>query len=168
MTVQIPTTIPRDEGDQPLWMLMVLQQHPELSDEIISLSKDLPDAAVEYHKKMVQARSLGELHGRLATALGCFGLVLVGAGLGLYFHSGHLLTAFGVALAPWLATTFLTMAAVKSFSTSGVLAHPQDFVWRIWVPNVLVVLLGAAILVGLARFWNSPVRLKDLVRRRRG
>jgi hypothetical protein len=93
-------------------------------------------------------------------ALGCFGLVLVGAGLGMYFHSGHLLTAFGVALVPWMAATILTMTAVKTVCRA---ANPQASVWLVWTPNVAVVFLGLAILGYLAWFWSTPVTLRNLL-----
>jgi len=166
VSLTLPTIVPREEDNLSLWDLMAMQRHPELSDRVRMLGEDASEAAVELTKKTVYARSIGEMHGRLAATLGCFGLVLVGAGLGLYFHSGHLLTAFGVALAPWLATTILTMTAVKTASRA--LDHPQDFVWLIWTPNLLAVLLGFAILGYLSWFWNRPERWRDRIRRRLG
>jgi len=41
-----------------------------------------------------------ELHSRLAFGINCVVLVLLGAALGIIFHSGHLLTAFGVSFIP--------------------------------------------------------------------
>lgn len=158
VTVTLPTHIPREEDNLSLWELMLMQRHPELSDRVRNLDKSTPEAAVEYNKKAVRAKSIAEMHGRMAAALGCFGLVLIGAGLGMYFHSGNLLTAFGVAMVPWLVSTILSMTAVKTVAKN--LDHAADRVWVIWLPNILVVVLGLAILGGLVWFWNHPVRLR--------
>ena len=162
--LDLPTTVPREERDLSLWHLLAVQRHPEIADQVRSLT-DAKEATVQSVMENVQAHTLGEMHGRLAVALGCFGLVLVGAGLGMYFHSGHLLTAFGVALAPWMAATVLTMTAVKTVSRAG--ANPQASVWLIWMPNLMVVLLGLAILACLTWFWATPVRLRHLLWRGR-
>lgn len=162
----LPTTVPHKVDDLDLWHLMAWQRHPEISDRVRMLPEDVTEASIEVHKKVIRARSMGELHGRVAAAVGCFGLVLVGAGLGMYFHSGHLLTAFGVALAPWLAATILTMTAVKTVFRAT--DNPQDHVWLIWTPNVVVVVLGLGILAYLSWAWTSPLRLSDLLRGRRG
>jgi len=162
----LPTAVPREEDNQSLWMLMAIQRKPELADRVQALDKNTPEATRQYMKKLVRARAIAEMHGRLAAALGAFGLVLVGAGLGMYFHSGHLLTAFGVALAPWLGATVLTMTSVKTVAAR--LDSPENLVWLIWTPNVLVVLLGFGVLGGMAWLWQHPVRLRHLVWRPRG
>jgi lipopolysaccharide export LptBFGC system permease protein LptF len=158
--------VPRSENDLSLWHLALVQNHPELADRVRLLKEETPEPVVQYHKDAARTESMAEMHKRLAAALGCFGLVLVGAGLGMYFHSGHLLTAFGVALAPWLGATVLTMTAVKAVCRAT--ANPHAAVWMVWLPNVVVVLLGLAILAYLTWFWASPVRLRHLVWRRRG
>lgn len=162
--LELPTSVPREEGDLSLWQLLAVQRHPEIADQVRNLT-DPKEATVQAMMKNVQAKAIGEMHGRLAVALGCFGLVLVGAGLGMYFHSGHLLTAFGVALVPWMAATVLTMTAVKTVFRAT--ANPGAGVWLIWTPNLAVVLLGLAILGGLTWFWAAPVRLRHLLWRRR-
>jgi lipopolysaccharide export system permease protein len=163
--LDLPTGIPREESDLSLWHLMAVQRHPEIAEQVRNLT-DAKDATIQAMVKVVRAHATGEMHGRLAVALGCFGLVLVGAGLGMYFHSGHLLTAFGVALVPWLAAWLMTMTAVKTVCRAT--ANPDASVWLIWLPNVLVVVLGLAILAYLTWFWASPVRLRNLLWRRRG
>jgi lipopolysaccharide export LptBFGC system permease protein LptF len=163
--LDLPTGVPREERDLSLWHLLAVQRHPEIAEQVRSLT-NAKDATIQATIKNVQAHVTGEMHGRLASALGCLGLVLVGAGLGMYFHSGHLLTAFGVALAPWLGATVLTMTAVKAVCRAT--ANPHAAVWMVWLPNVVVVLLGLAILAYLTWFWASPVRLRHLVWRRRG
>ena len=159
--LELPTTVPREESDLSLWQLLAVERHPELADSVRAQT-DAKDTTLQSMMKNVQAKALGEMHGRLAVALGCFGLVLVGAGLGMYFHSGHLLTAFGVALVPWMAATILTMTAVKTVCRA---ANPQASVWLVWTPNVAVVLLGLAILGYLAWFWATPVSLRNLLGR---
>jgi len=161
----LPTFVPREEDNLSLPMLLFMQRHPERSDRVQMLAKDAPEAAVAYAKKVVRARSMAEMHGRLAGALGCLGLVLIGVGLGLYFHSGHLLTAFGVALVPWLGATITTMIAVKAACAKQALDHPQDFVWLIWVPNLAAAALGGAVLSAMSWLWGRPVRLRHLLGR---
>jgi lipopolysaccharide export system permease protein len=163
--LELPTAVPREEGDLSLWHLMAVQRHPEIADQVTSLT-EATDATKQAMMRNVRAKAIGTFHGRLAAALGCFGLVLVGAGLGMYFHSGHLLTAFGVALVPWLAATVLTMTAVKTVCRSA--ANPQAHVWLVWTPNLLVVLLGFAILGYVAWLWATPVRLRHRLGRLTG
>jgi len=161
----LPTVVPREEDDLNLWRLMAWGRRPELSDRVRALPDDASEAMIAAATKKVRARSMADLHGRLAAAIGCFGLVLVGAGLGMYFHSGHLLTAFGVGLVPWMwasgATMFITARVAREYD------HPEDLVWLIWMPNLQVVVLGLAILAYLAWVWTSPLRLSDLLKGRR-
>ena len=161
----LPTFVPREEDDLDLWRLMAWGRRPELSDRVRGLPDDASETAIAVATKKVRARSMADLHGRLAVAIGCFGLVLVGAGLGMYFHSGHLLTAFGVGLVPWMwasgATMFITARVSREYD------HPEDLIWLIWMPNLQVVVLGLAILAYLAWAWTSPLRLSDLLKGRR-
>jgi len=161
----LPTVVPREEDDLDLWRLMAWGRRPELSDRVRALPDDASEATIAVATKKVRARSMADLHGRLAVAIGCFGLVLVGAGLGMYFHSGHLLTAFGVGLVPWMwasgATMFITARVSREYD------HPEDLIWLIWMPNLQVVVLGLAILAYLAWVWTSPLRLSDLLKGRR-
>ncbi len=161
----LPTIVPREEDDLDLWHLMAWMRRPELSDRVRALPDDASETALAVASKKVLARSMADLHGRLAAAIGCFGLVLVGAGLGMYFHSGHLLTAFGVGLVPWMwasgATMFITARVAREYD------HPEDLVWLIWMPNLQVLVLGLAILAYLAWVWTSPLRLSDLLKGRR-
>jgi lipopolysaccharide export LptBFGC system permease protein LptF len=157
--VPLPKDVPRGEDDLSLWQLMFVQSHPEMSDEVKAARERFPEAVVELRKGKVRASATAELHGRLATALGCVGLVLIGAGLGVYFHSGHLLTAFGVSLIPWAFSFFLTMmVGVKTVSNA--VKDPQRWVWTIWAPDVAVVILGLAVLGGLMWIWAHPIRLR--------
>ncbi|HUU92473.1 MAG TPA: LptF/LptG family permease [Phycisphaerae bacterium] len=161
----LPTTVPREEDDLDLWHLMAWQRRPDLSDRVRDLPEDASDVAIEIATNKVRARCIADLHGRLAGAVGCFGLVLVGAGLGMWFHSGHLLTAFGVGLVPWMwasgATMFITARVAREYD------NPNDLVWLIWAPNLQVVALGLAILAYLSWVWPSPLRLRDRLRGRR-
>jgi lipopolysaccharide export LptBFGC system permease protein LptF len=157
--VPLPTYVPHREDDLSLWHLMLVQGHPELSDRVRKLKENTPEALVQYHKEAARAAVMAEFHKRLATALGCFGLALVGAGLGMYFHSGHLLTAFGVALAPWFLSFLMTWVAERAASRA--VKNPDELMWIIWAPNVLVVLLGLAILAFIIWFWCHPVTLRD-------
>jgi len=159
ISVPLPTYVPRSENDLSLWHLALVQNHPELADRVRLLKEETPEPVVQYHKDAARTESMAEMHKRLAAALGCFGLVLVGAGLGMYFHSGHLLTSFGVALVPWLGSWLMTLVAQKAASRA--VKNPEDLMWIIWAPNVLVVLLGVGVLACLVWFWARPVRLRD-------
>jgi len=161
LVIQLPTYVPRKENDLSLWHLLLMQSHPELFDRVRMLKEGTPEAVVQYHKDAARAEIMAELHKRLATALGCFGLVLVGAGLGMYFHSGHLLTAFGVALVPWFLSYLLTWVAERAASRA--VKNPEDLMWIIWAPNVLVVLLGLAILAFIVWAWCHPMTLRDKI-----
>jgi len=156
ITQDLPTSVPRSENDLALWDLMFIQRHPEYSDRIRKPQGN-PEVQ-EIVKKSVRSSATAEFHGRLATAVGCFGLVLVGAGLGLYFHTGHLLIAFGVALVPWMGTFFVTMAGMKYAARA---ADAQNLAWIIWTPNAVAVLLGAAILAYMVWCWGHPVPLRE-------
>jgi len=162
VSIQLPTTLPRDEDELSLWHLLAASHHPEIADRFKKLPEDADPKVVRRTKQVVRARVLSELHGRVATALGCLGLVLVGAGLGVYFHSGNLLTAFGVALVPGLAARYMTTVAVKTVARA--IEAPQDLLYLIWTPNLVVVLLGLALLGHLSWLWSSPLRLRDLLR----
>jgi lipopolysaccharide export LptBFGC system permease protein LptF len=161
LVIPLPTYVPRRENDLSLWRLMLIQNHPELSDRVRKLKESAPDSIVQYHKDAARAEVMAEMHKRLASALGCFGLVLVGAGLGMYFHSGHLLTAFGVALAPWFGSYLMTWVADRAASRA--IKNPEGMMWVIWAPNVLVVLLGFAILAFIVWAWCHPTTLRDKV-----
>jgi len=165
VSVQLPTTLPRDEDELSLWRLMAVRRHPEYSDRYRRLPEDAAPAGKRRIKQVIRARVTSEMHGRLAMVVGCFGLVLLGAGLGMYFHSGNLLTAFGVALAPGLGAHYMTTVAVKTVARA--IENPQDQLYLIWTPNLVVVLLGLALLAYLSWVWSSPVRLRDLLRRPR-
>ena len=164
VSLQLPTHLPRDEDELSLWHLMAAQHHPEITDRFKRLSAEAGLEAKRRMRQTVRARVMAEMHGRLALAVGCFGLVLVGAGLGMYFHSGHLLTAFGVALMPGLGAWYVTTAAIKTVARAA--AHPEDELYLIWTPNFAVLLLGLALLAYLSWIWSSPIRLRDLLRRR--
>jgi lipopolysaccharide export system permease protein len=157
ISLPLPTVVPRRAEDLSLWYLIAVQRNPGLADDIRMLSPDTAPKEVQLRKDIVRAQATAEFHGRLASALGCLGLVLLGAGLGIYFNSGHLLTAFGVALAPWLSATLLTKMAVWAVGDSA--ANPQRLVWLIWGPNVLVLAMGAVAIAGVVWFWGHPVRL---------
>jgi lipopolysaccharide export LptBFGC system permease protein LptF len=165
VSVQLPTHLPREEDELSLWYLLAAQTRPDLTDRYQRLPEDASPSAERHMRQTVRARVMAELHGRLALAVGCFGLVVVGAGLGMMFHSGNLLTAFGVSLIPGLSALFITMAAVETVSRAT--EHPEDEVYLIWTPNFAVLLLGLGLLAYLSWVWSSPNRLRDLVRRPR-
>ncbi len=141
-----------------LWQLMAVEHNPTLAEEVNEWPDTLSPQARQAGLEGIRARAIASLHGRLATALGCLGLVLLGAGLGARFHSGNLLTAFGLALVPWLLAYILTMIAVKTVGEN--FADPQKLVWIIWAPNMLVLGLGAVAVAGIIWVWAHPVRLR--------
>ncbi|MCX5654889.1 MAG: LptF/LptG family permease [Planctomycetota bacterium] len=159
LVVPLPTYVPRKENDLSLWHLALVESHPELADRVRMLKADTPEVVVQYHKDAARAEVMAEMHKRLATALGCFGLVLMGAGLGMYFHSGHLLTAFGVALVPWFGSYLMTWVAERAASRA--VKNPEDLMWIIWAPNALVVILGLLILAFIVWLWCHPTTLQD-------
>ncbi len=64
---------------------------PYLNHQYAELVKNVHELALEIK---------AELHSRLAFGVSCVALVLLGAALGIYFRSGHLLTAFGISFIP--------------------------------------------------------------------
>jgi lipopolysaccharide export LptBFGC system permease protein LptF len=165
ISLALPTRIPRRADDLSLWWLQAVQNNPALSDEVAWMPLDATPKEREDRKAAVRCKAIAELNGRLATAVGCLGLVLLGAGLGVYFHSGNLLTAFGVALAPWLLATLLTKVAVWLVGDTP--ANPNKYVWIIWAPNVLMLLLGTGALASITWIWGYPVRLRHRLLGRR-
>jgi len=158
VSLRLPTRLPRDEDELNLWRLMAAQHYPETTDRYRQLDEDASEATKRTVRQKVRASAMSEMHGRLAMVLGCFGLVLIGAGLGVHFHSGHLLTAFGVALAPWFISYYVTTLAMKTVERA--LANPQDELYLIWTPNLAVALLGLALLGYLSWVSGWPGREK--------
>jgi len=155
----LPDYIPRHTDDLSLWQLMAVQHDPMLSEE----TKVWPDMTSPQSRQAdlarIRARAVSLLHGRLATAFGCLGLVLLGAGLGMRFSSGNLLTAFGLAIGPWLMAYMLTnFVGIKAVAEN--LANPDGLAWIIWAPNVLLVILGAGAVAGASWIWGHPIRLR--------
>jgi len=160
----LPTEVPRDIKEQTFWGLMAAQSRPAQFSQVLKDLKEgeASEEAIQREKNKVRAKAMAEMHGRLASAVGCFGLVLLGAGLGLLFHSGHLLTAFGVALAPGLGATVLTMAAKEAVGAHS--ENPEDVLYLVWTPNVLMLVLAAGVLAHLVWGLASPVRLRNRLR----
>jgi lipopolysaccharide export system permease protein len=164
VALNLPTSLPREEDDLDMWHLMAIQRHPEQADRMRDLPEGASEAAIERARQTVRARAMADMHGRLATSVGCFGMVLIGVALAVRLHTGHLLTSFGLALVPWVGAFGTTIMAVKAASRE--LAAPEAGLWIIWLPNLLAVALGVAGLAHLAWFWTSPVRLRDRLRGR--
>ncbi|MBL7141088.1 MAG: LptF/LptG family permease [Planctomycetes bacterium] len=156
VTLHLPTRLPRDEDELSLWHLMAAQHYPETTDRYLQLDEDDSEETKRVVREKVRAAAMAEMHGRLAMVLGCFGLVLIGAGLGVLFHSGHLLTAFGVALAPWFIAYYVTTLAIKTVERA--LANPQDQLYLIWTPNLVLGLLGLTLLAYLSWVQGWPGR----------
>jgi lipopolysaccharide export LptBFGC system permease protein LptF len=158
VSVPLLTSIPRKADDLSLWWLMAVQNDPNRSDEITMLADNVTAKYKENVQLMVRAKAIAEFNNRLAGVLGCLGLVLLGAGLGMYFHSGNLLTAFGVALVPWLLATLLTKVATQWVGDSA--SNAQSLAWVIWTPNILMLMLGAASTAAIVWVWGYPVQLR--------
>ena len=159
ITFDLPDFIPRRSDDLSLWQLMAVQHNPMLAEEVAEWPETAPPQVRQAALDGIRARAIASLHGRLATAMGCLGLVLLGAGLGMRFNSGNLLTAFGLAMGPWLIAYVLTqMVGVKAVGEN--LGDPQKLVWIIWAPNLLLLALGAAAVAGIIWVWGHPVRLR--------
>ncbi len=159
--LQLPRSVPMRISDLPVWDLMAAQHVPErFSKTLLKLRRSKPETitphVVEIEKARVRAKAMAELHGRLAAGLGCLGLVVLGAGLGVLFHSGHLLTAFGVALAPWLLSTILTQTGVDVVASHREV--PAAVLYLVWAPNLAMVALALATSVYLVFFWSHPAR----------
>lgn len=160
VSLPLPSELPRKEDELSLWQLVFVQRHPEKSEVFLASPEDATEEAKEREMAKIRGRVFAEFHSRLATAVGCFGLVLIGAGLGVLFHSGHLLTAFGVALVPWMGATLLTLPAAK------IVAKDEASLPLLWIPNGSMVVLGVLILGYLAWGWSIRTALRRLFRRR--
>ena len=156
VSLRLPTHLPRSEDELNFWRLMAAQHYPETTDRYLQLDEDESEETKRVVREKVRAAAMAEMHGRLAMVLGCFGLVLIGAGLGAQFHSGHLLTAFGVALAPWFVAYYVTTLAIKTVERA--LANPEDLLYLIWTPNLVLGLLGLALLAYLSWVQEWPGR----------
>lgn len=166
LAFDLPDYIPRRSDDLNLWQLMAVVHDPMLSDETRDWSDTLPPQTRQMALASIRARATASLHGRLATALGCLGLVLLGTGLGMRFSSGNLLTAFGLAILPWLFSYLMThFVGVKTVAEHA--ADPDKLVWLIWLPNVLLLVLGVTAIAGVTWVWAHPVRLRHRIFGRR-
>lgn len=154
----VPTDVPRKIGDLAMWELRAAQTRPELFSEVIRrLDPDerTPEVLRLYGNK-TRAEATAELHARLATAVGCGALVMLGAALGMLFHSGHLLSAFGVAFVPWLLTTVLTRTGVDVVGSAT--EDPGSALWLVWTPYGALAALAWALAAYVAWGWTSPRR----------
>jgi lipopolysaccharide export LptBFGC system permease protein LptF len=158
-SLELPTHIPRDISDRSLWELLAAQHVPEKFSVALAdrdESRDWPPERVRRELDRVRARAMAEFHGRLATALGCLGLVVLGAVLGMAFHSGHLLTAFGAALPPWLGSVLATFMGINVIGDRT--QRPEDLLHLVWLPNLAMVAAGGAAAAWIVGWWVRPRR----------
>jgi hypothetical protein len=156
-SLELPTHIPRSIGDRTLWELLAAQHVPERFSTALAEADDAndwPPERVRRELARVRARAMAQFHGRVATAVGCLGLVVLGAALGILFHSGHLLTAFGVALPPWLGSVLATIMGVDIMGDRP--DRPEDLLYLVWVPNAAVIVLAGAAAAWLLWGWARP------------
>lgn len=101
---------------------------------------------------------VSEMHGRMAFALSCLILVLVGCALGMMFRSGNFLTAFAISFVPALMTITLIIAGQQ---TCGNVPWQRGPGWvnplntgiaLIWSGNTANLALASAL---LWRLWRT-------------
>jgi hypothetical protein len=101
---------------------------------------------------------ISEMHGRMAFALSCLILVLVGCALGMMFRSGNFLTAFAVSFVPALLSITLIIAGQQ---TCGNIPWTRGPNWEnplgigvtlIWSGNVANLALATGL---LWRLWRT-------------
>ena len=101
---------------------------------------------------------ISEMHGRMAFALSCLILVLVGCALGMMFRSGNFLTAFAISFVPALMSITLIIAGQQ---TCGNIPWQRGPTWEnplnmgvalIWSGNVVNLALASGL---LWRLWRT-------------
>jgi hypothetical protein len=101
---------------------------------------------------------ISEMHGRMAFALSCLILVLVGCALGMMFRSGNFLTAFAVSFVPALLSITLIIAGQQ---TCGNIPWQRGPTWEnplgmgvalIWSGNIVNFALASGL---LWRLWRT-------------
>jgi hypothetical protein len=101
---------------------------------------------------------VSEMHGRMAFALSCLILVLVGCSLGMMFRSGNFLTAFAISFIPALLSITLIIAGQQ---TCGNIPWNRGLGWEnplkmgvalIWSGNVANLALSSGL---LWRLWRT-------------
>ncbi len=164
VSLDLPHDLPREVGHLSLPELLAAQRYPETFSELLQGPdrEKLDEASVAREKQKVRARAMAQFHWRAAMAVGCAGLVLLGAALGLLFHSGHILTAFGVAVLPALMAIIGTQFGARMLAKQ--LARPEDWLHLIWLPNAIALLLAVLALGYVLTWWARP---RTLFRRRR-
>lgn len=91
---EIPESVLREAGGVTLQDLYQrgARQFPEIETDIVSLQ--------DYITRNLNLKITAEMHGRVAYGAGCFLLVALGAGLGLMFRGGQIISAFALSCAP--------------------------------------------------------------------
>jgi len=101
---------------------------------------------------------VSEMHARMAFALSCLILVLVGCALGMMFRSGNFLTAFAVSFIPALMSITLIIAGQQ---TCGNIPWQRGPTWEnplnmgvalIWSGNIANFALASGL---LWRLWRT-------------
>jgi lipopolysaccharide export LptBFGC system permease protein LptF len=167
VSLELPSEVPRAIGERTLWELMAAQHYPAQFSNILSdpqQSKDLTAQEVQREKNKVRAAAMAAFHGRLATAVGCLGLVILGAVLGIVFHSGHLLTAFIIAAVPGIGASLATMAGMQVVESH--VEQAENWLYLVWLPNMAMVVLAAGAVAYLLWVWARPNRLLRFRRHR--
>ena len=108
--------------------------------------KDMTSPALRAYALTLEGQrrveALAEVLRRGALGLACFVFVFVGVPLGIRTRSSHLLSAFALACLPVYVVYFPLLIVGKSVAETGVVpAAPA-----LWLPNVLILALGAALL----------------------
>jgi hypothetical protein len=101
---------------------------------------------------------VSEMHGRMAFALSCLILVMVGCALGMMFRSGNFLTAFAISFVPALLSITLIIAGQQ---TCGNIPWQRGPNWEnplnmgvalIWSGNIVNLALASGL---LWRLWRT-------------
>lgn len=98
------------------------EQFPAVSDELAELRR--------YISQSMDPKILAEMHARIAYGAGCLLLIMAGAGLGLVFRGGQLLSAFALSCAPAMVLGVLTIMGKQMVSHPDVPAfHGLVAMW---------------------------------------
>ncbi len=108
--------------------------------------KDMTTPALWAYRNTLQGDARrdaeAEAYRRGALGVACFVFVFVGVPLGIRTRSGHLLSAFALACLPVYVLYFPLLIIGKSVAEAGVVPTAP----ALWLPNVVVMVLGGVLL----------------------
>ncbi len=165
------TVTPDDRPDQPSrlpqWTRAELTMPPEIlanakKPDLAELRRSATDPGVQKSldtitKKQIpvyKARVLAEINLRAAYGLSCFGMVAMGAALGLLFRGGQLVTAFALTLVPAALVICLAVAGKEMLRNPKLVASANGIVTGLsimWSGSVTLLLACLILYAWLSR-----------------